>query len=77
MLIVGFGGGVAVEGVPPTVSDIDVVELEPEVLHATTHDPYLGQEMVVGNDRRNGGEQSGRGVDERFGDARCNRDDRG
>ena len=30
MLVVGFGGGVALEGVPPSVESIDVVELEPE-----------------------------------------------
>ena len=30
MLIVGFGGGVVVEGVPPTVQRIDVIELEPQ-----------------------------------------------
>jgi len=34
MLIVGFGGGMALEGVPPSVRDIDVVELEPEVINA-------------------------------------------
>jgi len=34
MLIVGFGGGVIVEAVPPTVDHIDVIELEPKVLDA-------------------------------------------
>jgi hypothetical protein len=34
MLIVGFGGGVAVEGVPPSVRHIDVIELEPKVIEA-------------------------------------------
>ncbi len=34
MLIVGFGGGVVVEGVPPTVEHIDVIELEPKVIAA-------------------------------------------
>ena len=34
MLVVGFGGGVAVTGVPPTVARIDVIELEPRVLDA-------------------------------------------
>jgi hypothetical protein len=34
MLIVGFGAGVAVEGVPPSVASIDVVELEPKVIDA-------------------------------------------
>ena len=34
MLVVGFGGGVALEGVPPSVQSIDVIELEPEVIVA-------------------------------------------
>ncbi len=34
MLIVGFGGGVVVEGVPPSVQRIDVIELEPKVIAA-------------------------------------------
>ncbi|MCY3731378.1 MAG: fused MFS/spermidine synthase, partial [Rhodospirillaceae bacterium] len=34
MLIIGFGGGVAVEGVPPSVDTVDVVELEPKVIDA-------------------------------------------
>ncbi len=34
MLIVGFGGGMALEGVPPSIRDVDVIELEPEVINA-------------------------------------------
>jgi spermidine synthase len=34
MLIVGYGGGVVIEGVPPSVEHIDVIELEPKVLDA-------------------------------------------
>ena len=34
MLIVGFGGGNAVNGVPPSVGKIDVIELEPKVIEA-------------------------------------------
>lgn len=34
MLIVGFGGGGIVDGVPPSVGSIDVIELEPEVIEA-------------------------------------------
>ena len=34
MLVVGFGGGVVLEGVPPSVERIDVVELEPKVIEA-------------------------------------------
>ena len=46
MLVIGFGGGVALEGVPPHVTDLDVVELEPKVISANRavsdergHDP--------------------------------------
>ena len=34
MLIVGFGGGNAINGVPPSVEEIDVIELEPKVIEA-------------------------------------------
>ncbi|HEY6123268.1 MAG TPA: fused MFS/spermidine synthase [Steroidobacteraceae bacterium] len=34
MLIVGYGGGVVIEGVPPTVRKIDVIEIEPKVIEA-------------------------------------------
>ena len=34
MLVIGFGGGVSIEGVSPTVREIDSVELEPEVIEA-------------------------------------------
>ena len=44
MLIVGFGGGVAVEGVPPSVEVVDVVELEPKVIDANR---LLGTERKV------------------------------
>lgn len=33
-LIVGLGAGSAVTGIPPTVEDIDVIELEPKVIEA-------------------------------------------
>ena len=46
MLVIGFGGGVALEGVAPHVTDLDVVELEPRVISANqavsnerNHDP--------------------------------------
>jgi spermidine synthase len=35
LLVIGFGGGVAVESVPQTFERIDVVELEPEVIEAS------------------------------------------
>jgi spermidine synthase len=41
MLIVGFGGGVVVEGVPPSVARIDVVELEPKVIEANRIHAHL------------------------------------
>ena len=34
MLIVGFGAGATLEGVPPSVKEIDVIELEPEIIAA-------------------------------------------
>jgi len=34
MLIVGFGGGNAINGVPSSVEEIDVIELEPKVIEA-------------------------------------------
>lgn len=34
MLVIGFGGGGAVAGVPPGIEQIDVIELEPGVLEA-------------------------------------------
>jgi hypothetical protein len=34
LLVVGLGGGVSVESVPPTVERVDVVEIEPEVVRA-------------------------------------------
>ncbi len=34
MLVVGYGGGVVLEGVPPSVERVDVIELEPKVIAA-------------------------------------------
>ena len=61
MLVVGFGGGVALEGVPSTVERIDVVELEPEVIVANRrlsgmrdNDPLVDPRFnIVINDARN------------------------
>ncbi len=36
-LIVGLGAGKAIAGVPPTVEEIDVIELEPKVIAANEH----------------------------------------
>ena len=61
MLVVGFGGGIALEGVPPSVKDIDVIELEPEVIVANSLlsgmrdiDPLADPRInIVINDARN------------------------
>ena len=37
MLVVGFGGGVVIEGTPPSVRNIDIIELEPKVIEANRH----------------------------------------
>jgi spermidine synthase len=34
ILIVGFGGGLVVEAVPPNFEQVDVVEIEPQIIHA-------------------------------------------
>jgi spermidine synthase len=34
MLVIGFGGGVTMEYLPPTLETIDTIELEPEVIEA-------------------------------------------
>jgi spermidine synthase len=61
MLVVGLGGGVTLEGIPPTIEKIDVVEIEPRVLEANRfiaderrHDPLRDDRVrVVLNDARN------------------------
>lgn len=61
MMVIGFGGGVALEGAPPSVEDIDVVELEPEVVNANrvlsgrrAIDPLAEDRVnIVINDARN------------------------
>jgi spermidine synthase len=60
MLIVGYGGGVVVEGVPPSVRHVDVIELEPAVIEANRatrelrrRDPLLDPRVnLVTNDAR-------------------------
>lgn len=60
MLIVGYGGGVVVEGVPPSVREIDVIELEPVVMAANEavrplrrRDPLSDMRVnVITNDAR-------------------------
>ena len=71
MLVVGFGGGVALEGVAPHVTDLDVVELEPKVISANrvvsderNHDPLSDPRLnLVINDARNAVMLSGKRYD--------------
>ncbi|NIW24639.1 MAG: hypothetical protein GWN29_08790 [Gammaproteobacteria bacterium] len=61
MLVVGLGGGVALEGIPAFIADVDVVELEAQVLEANRFlqdqrhsDPLADERInVVLNDARN------------------------
>jgi spermidine synthase len=61
MLVIGYGGGVALEGVPASVSRIDVIEIEPEVIEANRslagrrdRDPLKDPRVrVIINDARN------------------------
>ena len=41
MLIIGLGGGVALQGVAPHISDLDVIELEPMVIEANRSVAHL------------------------------------
>ncbi len=60
VLIIGFGGGVTIEGVPPAVETIDVIELEPEVIAANRaisarrqKDPFADPRVnIIINDAR-------------------------
>jgi spermidine synthase len=53
MLIVGFGGGVVVEGVPPTVRHIDVIEIEPKVIEANRQTSALRKRNPLSDPRLN------------------------
>ena len=61
MLVIGMGGGAALEQVPPSVKSIDVIELEPTVVEANrrvaslrTRDPLSDPRLnVILNDGRN------------------------
>ena len=71
MLVVGFGGGVALEGVAPHVTDLDVVELEPRIISANQavsdergHNPLSDPRLnLVINDARNAVMLSGKRYD--------------
>jgi spermidine synthase len=51
MLVVGFGGGVVIEGVPPSVQRIDVIELEPKVIEANRRIAALRRRDPLGDPR--------------------------
>lgn len=61
MLVIGLGGGVALEGVPDSVEAVDVIELEPEVFNANQllvnrreNDPLQDPRInIIFNDARN------------------------
>jgi spermidine synthase len=53
MLIIGFGGGVVVEGVPPTVRNIDVIEIEPKVIEANRQTSALRKRNPLNDPRVN------------------------
>ena len=61
MLIVGFGGGVVAEDIPMSITDVDIVELEPKVLEANRSvsadrsiDPLADPRInLIVNDARN------------------------
>lgn len=53
MLIVGYGGGVVVEGVAPNIRRIDVVELEPEVVAANQATRQLRKRDPLADPRLN------------------------
>jgi spermidine synthase len=60
MLVVGYGGGVVLDAVPPSVRHVDVIELEPKVIDANRRlsalrkrDPLLDPRVrIVLNDAR-------------------------
>lgn len=53
MLIVGYGGGVVVEGVPPSVERVDVIELEPKVIEANRQTGPLRKRNPLNDPRVN------------------------
>ena len=60
MLVVGFGSGVVIQDITPTITEIDVIELEPEVIRASEEmadvrrlDPLSDPRVtVINNDAR-------------------------
>lgn len=62
MLIVGYGGGVVVEGVPPSVRSIDVIELEPKVIEANRFSSHLRRRDPLSDPRLRVIENDARGA---------------
>ncbi len=53
MLVIGYGGGVVVEGVAPNIRNIDVIELEPEVIDANRATEQLRRRNPLNDPRLN------------------------
>jgi spermidine synthase len=51
MLVVGYGGGVVVDAVPPSVRTVDVIELEPKVIDANRATAALRQRDPLSDPR--------------------------
>jgi spermidine synthase len=53
LLIVGYGGGMVIEAVPPSVAHIDVIELEPDVIEANRATRHLRRRDPLADPRVN------------------------
>ncbi len=53
MLVIGYGGGVVVEGVAPNIRQIDVIELEPQVIAANRATASLRRRDPLSDPRLN------------------------
>lgn len=51
MLIIGYGGGVVVEGVAPNIRNVDVIELEPRVIDANRATEHLRRRNPLNDPR--------------------------
>jgi spermidine synthase len=53
VLVVGYGGGVVIEAMPPSVQRVDVIELEPEVIEANRATAHLRKRNPFNDPRVN------------------------
>jgi predicted membrane-bound spermidine synthase len=53
VLVVGYGGGVVIETMPPSVQRVDVIELEPEVIEANRATAHLRKRNPFNDPRVN------------------------